>query len=167
MPPVIFITVDSQIMPPVIFITVDSQVMPPVIFITVDSQVMRLVIFITVDSQVMPPVMLAIVYSAVMPSFKSITVDSLFMPSSMSITEDSKVTPLVSYVDSQAVNKTSWLIWSQMWTCGRKILFLIRFLLLFGSSVSSGVLYVCGKVKEGLALNKSVLVLGRMCIGNV
>ena len=54
-----------------------------------------------------------------------------------------------------------------MWTCGRKTLFWIGFLFLFGGTISNEVMYVCSKVKEGLALNKSVLVLGRMCIGNV
>ena len=44
---------------------------------------------------------------------------------------------------------------------------MIGFLFLFGGSISNGVLYVCGKVKEGLALNKLVLVLGRMRVGNV
>ena len=97
MPPLIFITVDSQVMPPVMLVIVYSAVMPPVMSITVDSLVMPLVISITVNSQVMTPV-------------TPVTVDLLFMPLIMSITDDSKVTPLASYVDSQTVNRTSWLI---------------------------------------------------------
>ena len=56
MPPVMFITVDSQVMPLVMFITVDLLVMPPVMPVTVNSQVMPLVMskyqfvmFLTLD----------------------------------------------------------------------------------------------------------------------
>ena len=93
MPPVIFITVDSQIMPLVMLVIVYSAVMPSVMSITVDSLVMPLVMLITVDSQVMPPV-------------TTVTVDLLFMLPIMSITDGSKVTPPASYVDSQTANRT-------------------------------------------------------------